>query len=250
MVQNSKGTDINYYGVMQMTRYFDDKKMLYFYIMVIGAFLLLPLLGNRAVTVIANTVEPNHTIVIDAGHGGIDSGAVSCTGVYESHINLEIARKLEDMMHLLGLQTVMVRSSDRSVHTQGNTIAAQKVSDIKERIRILENTSNPILVSIHQNNFSDSKYSGAQVFYNANPMSQELAAILQSNFRQNLSPNNQRKIKKSSGIYLMEHISCPGILVECGFLSNPTEEAKLRNPMYQKQICAVIGTTVSQFLNT
>lgn len=250
MVQNSKGTDINYYGVMQMTRYFDDKKLLYFYIMVIGAFLLLPLLGNRAVTVIANTIEPNHTIVIDAGHGGIDSGAISCSGAYESHINLEIAGKLEDLMHLLGLRTVMVRDSDRSIHTQGNTIAAKKVSDIKERIRITENTSNPILISIHQNNFSDPQYSGTQVFYNANPISQELAATLQSRFQQNINPNNHRQIKKSSGIYLMEHISCPGILVECGFLSNPTEEAKLRNPMYQMQICAVISTTVSQFLNT
>lgn len=233
-----------------MSRYFHDRKMIYLYVMIISAFLVVPLLGNHAVTVIADSTAPNHTIVIDAGHGGIDSGAVSCTGVYESHINLEIAQKLDDTMHLLGIQTVMIRNSDRSIHTQGNTIAAKKVSDIKERIRIIENTANPVLVSIHQNNFTDSRYSGTQVFYNSNPVSKELAAALQSSFQYNLNPGNHRQSKKSSGIYLMEHTACPGILVECGFLSNPTEEEKLRNPTYQNKICAVIATTISQFLNT
>ena len=233
-----------------MVRYFFDRKMIYLYILILLLFLIVPLLGNHAVTVIANTSEPNHTIVIDAGHGGVDGGAVSCTGVYESHINLEIAEKLEDLMHLLGLRTVMIRNTDSSIHTQGNTIAAKKVSDIKERIRIVESTSNAILISIHQNNFSDQRYSGAQVFYNSHPISRDLAEKLQSDFRLNLNPNNRRQIKKSSGVYLMEHIGCPGILVECGFLSNPAEEEKLRDQTYQKRICSVISTTISQFLNT
>ena len=233
-----------------MVRYFFDRKMIYLYILILLLFLIVPLLGNHAVTVIANTSEHNHTSVIDAGHGGIDGGAVSCTGVYESHINLEIAEKLEDLMHLLGLRTVMIRNTDSSIHTQGNTIAAKKVSDIKERIRIVESTSNAILISIRQNNFSDQRYSGAQVFYNSYPISRDLAEKLQSGFRLNLNPNNRRQIKKSSGVYLMEHIGCPGILVECGFLSNPAEEEKLRDQTYQKRICSVISTTISQFLNT
>ena len=218
--------------------------------MILFLFLVVPLLGNHAVTVIANTAQPNHTIVIDAGHGGIDGGAVSCTGVYESHINLEIAQKLDDLMHLLGLRTVMIRNTDRSIHTQGSTISAKKVSDIKERIRIVDSAPNAILISIHQNNFNDPRYSGTQVFYNTHPTSMNLAEKLQSDFRRNLNPNNRRQIKKSSGIYLMEHIDCPGILVECGFLSNPAEEERLRDQTYQKKICSVISTTVSQFLNT
>lgn len=218
--------------------------------MILFLFLVVPLLGNHAVTVIANTAQPNHTIVIDAGHGGIDGGAVSCTGVYESHINLEIAQKLDDLMHLLGLRTVMIRNTDRSIHTQGTTIAAKKVSDIKERIRIVDSAPNAILISIHQNNFNDPQYCGTQVFYNTHPTSMNLAEKLQSDFRRNLNPNNRRQIKKSSGIYLMEHINCPGILVECGFLSNPAEEERLRDQTYQKKICSVISTTVSQFLNT
>ena len=233
-----------------MIRFFYDKKMIYLYIMILFLFLVVPLLGNHAVTVIANTAQPNHTIVIDAGHGGIDGGAVSCTGVYESHINLEIAQKLDDLMHLLGLRTVMIRNTDRSIHTQGSTIAAKKVSDIKERIRIVDSAANAILISIHQNNFNDPQYSGTQVFYNAHPTSMNLAKKLQSDFRENLNPNNRRQIKKSSGIYLMEHIDCPGILVECGFLSNPAEEERLRDQTYQKNICSVISTTISQFLNT
>lgn len=224
--------------------------MVIIYISIIALFLSVPLFGNKAVTVIANNNASVHTVIIDAGHGGVDGGAVSCTGVYESKINLDISLKLDDLMHLLGIRTVMIRDTDRSVYTKGDTIAAKKVSDIKERVRIAESKPNALLVSIHQNNFTDSRYSGTQVFYNAHTNSKELAGKLQTCFRENINPNNRRQIKKSSGVYLMEHIDCPGILVECGFLSNPTEEELLRDESYQKRICSVIATTISQFLNT
>ena len=119
-------------------------------------------------------------VIIDAGHGGIDGGAVSCTGAYESHINLQIALRLQDMLNLLGMQTKLIRSEDISVYTGGNTIAAKKVSDLKERIRVINNTKNAILLSIHQNYFTDSRYSGAQAFHNGKH--QELALKLQQNF--------------------------------------------------------------------
>ena len=124
-------------------------------------------IGSGAVTasVQSEGVERNHRIVIDAGHGGIDGGATSCTGVLESTINLQIALRLNDLMHLLGYETVMIRTTDTSVYTEGNTIAAQKVSDLKERVRIVNETENAILISIHQNIFPDSRYDGAQVFY-------------------------------------------------------------------------------------
>lgn len=233
-----------------MMRKFFDINMIIIYIVILALFLTVPLLGSEAVTVIANNGTGDHTVIIDAGHGGVDGGAVSCTGVYESKINLEISLKLNDLMNLLGIHTIMIRNTDRSVYTEGDTIAAKKVSDIKERIRIVESTPNAILVSIHQNNFTDSRYSGTQVFYNAQPHSKELAAKLQTCFRENINPSNQRQIKKSSGVYLMEHINRPGILVECGFISNPKEEERLRNETYQKQLCSVIATTISQFLNT
>lgn len=233
-----------------MKKYLSDFKTIGIYALVITVFLIVPLLGNHAVTVFSENSHQPKYIVIDAGHGGMDCGAISCTGVYESQINLQISLKLQDLMHLLGIQTVMIRDTDRSVYTDGSTIAAKKVSDIKERIRIVNTTPNALLVSIHQNNFQDAKYAGAQLFYNSQPESKLLAEKLQTAFRENLNPSNKRQIKKTSGVYLMEHINCTGVLIECGFLSNPQEESKLRDEGYQKAICCVIAATIHQYLNT
>lgn len=194
-------------------------------------------------------VERENVIVIDAGHGGVDGGATSCTGVLESQINLEIALKLNDLMHLLGHKTVMIRMTDISVYTQGQTIAAKKVSDLKERVRIVNETEDALLVSIHQNTFSDSRYGGAQVFYAQTEESQKLAQLLQQNLISILNPDSNRKAKKADGVYLMEHIEKTGVLVECGFLSNVEEEAKLRDSTYQKMLCSVIASAVSSFLS-
>ena len=232
-----------------MVKFFDIKTTV-IYILIIIIFLSIPLAGNQAICTLAQGRGVPKTIVIDAGHGGVDGGAVSCTGVYESHINLEIAKKLEDLMHLLGIHTIMIRSTDRSVYTEGKTIAAKKVSDIKERLRIINTTPNALLLSLHQNNFHDSRYCGAQVFYNQNPGSKELAERIQTSFRESLNPSNKRQVKKASGIYLMDHINCTGVLVECGFLSHPEEEAMLRNNAYQNKLCCILATEVCKYLNT
>ena len=205
---------------------------------------------NHTSATLSNALSQRQVVVIDAGHGGVDGGAVSCTGIYESAINLEIACRLNDLMHLIGVPTVMIRDTDRSVYTNGDTIAAKKVSDIKERVRIVNATPNALLISIHQNNFQQSQYWGTQVFYNHQPGSKEISEQLQLAFRTNLNPSNRRQIKRSSGVYLMEHINCRGVLIECGFLSNPTEEARLRNSAYQKQLICVTASVVSQYLNT
>lgn len=221
-----------------------------FYLLVVIVFLGIAQMGSNTVTTIKQQqpVERKHHIVIDAGHGGIDGGATSCTGVLESHINLEIALRLEDMLHLLGYDTVMIRRTDESIYTQGNTIASQKVSDLKERVRIINETSGAILVSLHQNTYQDSKYRGAQVFYTNEEQSRKLAQVMQQNIIALLNPGSQRKSKQAKGVYLMEHISCPGVLIECGFLTNPEEEALLRDPIYQMKLCAVIGGTLSAYV--
>lgn len=221
------------------------------YIIVLILFLIAAIGGSRAVTAIAENapVENRTCVVIDAGHGGEDGGATSCTGVLESKINLEVALRLEDMLHLLGIDTVMIRTTDRSVYTQGDTIAARKVSDLKERARIINETENALLISIHQNYYSDSKYSGAQVFYAPSDGSSELAVRMQTALVQNLNSGSNRKSKPAEGIYLMNHIDCTGVLIECGFLSNPEEEAKLRSEAYQKALCGVIATTVSDYIS-
>lgn len=184
-------------------------------------------------------------VVIDAGHGGIDGGAVSCSGAEESHINLQIALRLNDLMHLLGINTVMIRTEDVSIYTTGNTIAAKKVSDLKERVRITNETPNAILISIHQNYFEDSAYSGAQMFYYSDSA---LAVQLQEAFKKTINQGSRRKAKKADGVYLMQNVQCPGALIECGFLSNPTEEQLLQNPEYQKKMCCVISSVVSCYI--
>ena len=220
------------------------------YAVVLAIFLALGLMSSKAVTAISASapVSDRKTVIIDAGHGGVDGGATSCTGVLESQINLEIALKLDDLMHLLGIDTKMIRTTDCSVYTEGETIAQKKVSDLKERVRIVNSIENGLLVSIHQNHFSDDKYNGAQVFYAETDASKQLAGNLQKALIQTINPGSHRAIKKADSIYLMQHIQCAGILIECGFLSNSNEEYLLRNDTYQKKLCCVIASTISNHL--
>lgn len=217
------------------------------YSIVIPAFVAMSYWGNRAVTTISERIPPasGKCIVIDAGHGGEDGGTVSCTGIPESRYNLEIALRLDSLLQLLGYQTRMIRSEDTSVYISGNSIAQRKVSDLKERVRIVNEIHDALLVSIHQNYFSESIYSGAQVFYADSQSSRELAELLQKGLVETVNPGSNRKCKKADGIYIMNHVECTAVLVECGFLSNQQEEARLRDKTYQLKICSVIATTLA-----
>lgn len=188
------------------------------------------------------------TVVLDPGHGGEDGGAVGLTGTRESDINLAISLRLEQVLTLCGIKTAMTRADDCAVYIEGKTISEKKASDLKQRVEQINTTWNPVLVSIHQNHFSDSKYDGAQVFYAQTYGSQQWAAFTQELLRKTLDPENKRKSKAASSVYLMEHIRCPGILVECGFLSNRAEEEKLCTDSYQLKIACAIGAAVAGFL--
>ena len=214
--------------------------------------LVATLAADRTITTIAQGIPivRYQTIVIDAGHGGEDGGAVSCTGVPESRINLEIALRLRDLCHLLGYNTCMIRTEDISVYTEGNTLAAKKASDLRQRVRIVNSTNRGVLISVHQNTFSDNRYDGAQVFYAPTEGSKELADLLQSNLIISLNQNSHRNSKPANNVFLMQHIERTGVLIECGFLSNPEEEARLRDASYQKKLCCVIASSLSQYFKT
>ena len=218
---------------------------------IIIIIMLLCHLGSKTVTTIAESSPPvrNHRIVLDAGHGGVDGGAISFSGIPESRYNLEITLRLRDLFHLLGYETVMIRTEDVSVYTKGETIAQKKMSDLKERVRIVNETENAILISIHQNTFSDSQYHGAQVFYADTEGSNPFASKMQSALVQSLNPESNRNCKQSKGVYLMEHIEKTGILVECGFLSNPEEDALLQTPDYQRKLSCVIAAATDCYLS-
>lgn len=213
--------------------------------MVLSAALFLSRAGSAVTAMVAQPELPV-TIVIDPGHGGEDGGTVSPMGTYESQINLEIALKLDSLLHFLGVKTQMIRRADVSVETEGATIAQRKVSDIKHRVKMVEEVPNPVLVSIHENHFTEAKYRGAQVFYAKG--SEALAEALQAAIACNVDPDNHRQCKPAQSIYLMEHVTCPAVLVECGFLSNPQEEQLLKQAEYQKKLAAAIGCTLLNYL--
>ena len=182
-------------------------------------------------------------LILDAGHGGEDGGAVSVTGVPESRVNLEIVQKLRDTLALYGVDPVVLREEDVSLHDpEASTLREKKRSDLKNRVRAVEAVEGGTLLSIHQNSYPGSQYRGVQVFYAPTGGSRELAELLQTALREELQPDNDRQAKPiPESVYLMNHVSCPAVLVECGFLTNPEEEALLRDGGYQRQLAAVLA---------
>lgn len=189
-------------------------------------------------------------IILDAGHGGEDGGASTANGVPESQINLEIASRMEDLFALVGRPVQMIRTEDISIYSPGaETLSQKKVSDLKNRVSMINSTENALLVSIHQNTYTDSKYHGAQVFYAATADSEALGNHLQTQLATFLDSTNMRKAKEASkSIYLMQNIQCTGVLVECGFLSNPQEAEQLQDETYQKQLSAVLVGGIAAYL--
>ena len=208
---------------------------------------------GRAVPTMAHPQRfGTETVVIDAGHGGEDGGAVSKAGNAESHVNLAIATRLDHILGLFGANVVMLRTEDVSLHDgSASTLREKKVSDLHNRVARIEATPNATLISIHQNTYDgSSRYHGAQVFYTNGPLSLPLAQYTQEVLRQALDPENSRQATKiPDSVYLMSHISCRAILVECGFLSNWKEAANLNSEEYQDRLAWTIHVGIMEFLN-
>lgn len=205
-----------------------------------------------SVSDVSNSVPKYNTVIIDAGHGGVDGGTSSDDGTLEKDLNLQIATKVNDFLCSMGVNTVMTRTRDISVHDESaKTIREKKVSDIKNRLAIMNKTENSVFISIHQNHFSQEKYHGTQIFYSKNnPDSISLADCVRQSVISVLQPDNSREIKQcGSEIYLLYHAEIPSIMVECGFLSNHDETEKLKDEEYQKQLAFLISLGILDFLN-
>lgn len=191
--------------------------------------------------------------VIDAGHGGIDGGTSGADGTVEKHINLAIAQKLESVLTAFGFQVIMTRTQDDLISDPDlPTIRERKKQDIYKRLEMVESTNNSVLISIHQNFFESSRYSGTQVFYSPNHAeSKMLAEQMQKTVAQLLQPENTRVCKPvGSEIYLLYHAKKPAIMVECGFLSNAKELSLLKNEAYQTQMAFCIAIGLLQYYQT
>ena len=180
----------------------------------------------------------DQVLVIDPGHGGEDGGAVSAAGQRESEVNLAIARQLDALMGLYGVPAEDVSIGDPSAAT----LRERKVSDIHERVALVQALPNATLISIHQNAYPSAQYHGLQVFYGDEALSRPLARTIQDEVRAQLDPTNERVPQAvAPSVYLMAHVSCRAVLVECGFLSNPEEAARLGKRAYQMKLATILA---------
>lgn len=205
---------------------------------------------------IASSQKPKkYTVILDAGHGGEDGGAVGVDGIYEKNINLSIATKLKSLFGAAGYDVIMTRDEDRAIYDDNaGTLKQKKKSDLRNRLNIIKSNSNDntVFISVHQNKFTDSKYSGSQIFYSKNnPLSQELANYIKKSITGLIQPDNTREIKPADKtIFLLHNTSIPAVIVECGFLSNSEEAHKLESEEYQEQMsfCIFCGA-INYFTN-
>ena len=197
------------------------------------------------------SVENVPVIIIDAGHGGEDGGAVGIDGTAEKDLNLSISLKLNEILSSMGYQTRMVRTTDTSIHNaDADTVRERKVSDIHNRAAIMNEYENCIYVSIHQNKYSGSSIWGAQTFYSPNnEESKELAQLIQASIANNVQPDNKRVIKQSgTNIYVLYNATKPAVMVECGFVSNANELEQLKDDEYQNKMAFAISNGIINYL--
>ena len=221
------------------------------YILSLAALAMFAVHGLRTAKAVSSQKELTAVVILDAGHGGPDGGATAADGTEESRINLELALRTDAVFGLLGRKTVLTRETDTDLSdSAADTIAAKKISDIRNRVALVNAEPEGYLVSIHQNIYTSPEVSGAQVFYRQDPDSQALAERMQEAFGSVPCLDHHRSARRvSEDVYLLGHIRQPGILIECGFLSNPTEAERLKTADYQKKLALVIAVTTDGYLS-
>ncbi len=198
---------------------------------------------------VSSTPVSSHVIVVDAGHGSPDIGAVGVDGTSEESINLNIALKLQKLLERSGAVVVLTRSDENGIYSiDSKTIKEKKVSDVKNRVKIGNEKDVDIFVSIHLNKFQDGKYNGWQSFYQAESEdSKMLAECVQSELNNVIKIENNRVPLPLKNVYIMERVDNPTITVECGFLSNEAELNNLKSDEYQDKLAWGIYTGIQEY---
>ncbi len=203
--------------------------------------------GEKSANVSAKATQ-RYTVIIDAGHGGFDGGAVAPDGTLEKDLNLSVALKLDSVLKIMGYDTVLVRDTDVSTADDKGTERSQKVSDIKARLRLTEKYKDALFVSIHMNKYTSPQPHGAQVFYSQVDGSKELAECIQRSITAGVQTDNKRVVKKTTkDIYLLYHAVIPSVIAECGFISNPNDLLKLKSDEYQLKMAAAIAAGINDY---
>ncbi|MGN0448575.1 MAG: N-acetylmuramoyl-L-alanine amidase [Acutalibacteraceae bacterium] len=231
---------------------FDFRKLLFFAVMFFAVTVTLLFFAFGTYEKISAVSRENHpTIIIDPGHGGEDGGTQSKKGDLEKDINLSISLKLEKILKEKGYKVIMTRADDKLIYDSDcKTIKAKKTSDLHNRMKVMENNPDSIFLSIHQNYFTQSKYSGAQVFYTSeNAQSKALADSIQKSIVSDIQPENTRLIKKcTDDVYLIYNAVNTAVMVECGFLSNEKEAQNLTDEAYQQKLSQAIVKGLENYL--
>ena len=193
-------------------------------------------------------IKETPVVVVDAGHGGTDPGKVGVDGSLEKDINLAVAERLKTYLEQDDVKVIMTRETDTGLYSE--TDSRKKMADMKKRCEIIEESGADLVVSIHQNSYHEEPVSGGQVFYyRDSSKGKALAEILQDRFDYVLGDQNRRLPKANGNYYLLLHVKCPIVIVECGFLSNRKEAALLNSGEYQDKLAYTIHMGIMEYLN-
>jgi len=185
-------------------------------------------------------------VIIDAGHGGIDSGAVGVDDIIEKDLNLSVALKLKRLFKMSNCDVILTRETDILLNDEG--AKKRKSSDLLNRVKIANKYPDAVFISIHMNKYPEGKYKGMQVFFSQNNLdSANLAELVKINTKSYLQPENNREIKRGKDIFVLENIKNIGVLIECGFLTNPEEAHLLIREDYQNKLAKIIFASVAEF---
>ena len=193
--------------------------------------------------------DKNLKVVLDAGHGAPDGGAVGVNGTQEKDVNLAIAQKTREVLEGRGASVVMTREGDSGLQDDNaKTIREMKVSDMNKRLKIISDSGADLFISIHMNSFSDKNVQGLHVFYDkSHPDAEEIAAAIQEEIAKVTGAEVHAVKTADERLFLMKNPTVPSILVECGFLSNPEEEARLNDEKYQSKIAWAIAFALKNY---
>jgi N-acetylmuramoyl-L-alanine amidase len=228
---------------------FEKKKIRFISILVLTASIItINFISSQKASATPCDIENSKLILIDPGHGGVDGGAVSRSGVIEKYINLSIGIMLRDELKKNGYQIIMTREDDRGLYTENGDAMMMKKQDLNNRCKLKRESNCDLYISIHQNYFADSKCRGAQVWFSRNEESKSFAHILQENLKKDLGSNHRvEKEAKDAYKILRCYTNIPSVIVECGFLSNYDEEKKLTATEYQKKVTSTIVKSIQEY---
>ncbi|OPJ54858.1 N-acetylmuramoyl-L-alanine amidase CwlD [Alkalithermobacter paradoxus] len=229
---------------------FLNKKYLLLLLIVLVLLGIILFIDDNTSNVSINMPVTNKVIILDAGHGELDTGAVGDNNTFEKDINLQIVLKLRTLLEESGALVILTREKDERLYEKAQTIREKYLEDLRNRKALIKESKADLLISIHLNSFPQKKYYGAQVFYpKSDKQSKEIAQFIQEELRRVLDKNNKRSIKPRDNIYLLENNSIPSILIECGFLSNDKEEELLKSGSYQDKIAWAIYIGIQKYFS-